>query len=421
METNEELYEIVKNTKYKDERIEALSKITDEEMLIDIGLNSNNISTKKLAIENENLKNEKMLMQIALNDNSDTVRLACIEKIRKEDYLINIMRDIANKRIFKENSYVFMECLKKMDFSNYDLVKKLFRLNINIEEFGYILSNIDDYDFFEEQIGRELNIFVSNFSVRRISIEKWLHLVACYHPDEFAKDTALRDPNLKSEELIMDVMKHIQSHKYTVIRKNLCEKITNIDYLIEIAKYDPAEEIRKIAEEKIMNITDDSDIIEDIHKNNPQARLNRIKKIDDEDKLVEIAKNDTHINVRKAAIDKIDDEEILQDIGENDADWCVSQEAFSSFDDKRLIEIFEDHYQALDIRIIALKNIKNQRYLFKVASTYNAQSGIEKEACRRNATKLITNEKMLYEIAMQNDSYYSKDAVESPYLKNNAF
>ena len=43
MQTNEELFEIVMNTKYKDERREAIGKITDEEMLIDIALNSKNI------------------------------------------------------------------------------------------------------------------------------------------------------------------------------------------------------------------------------------------------------------------------------------------------------------------------------------------------------------------------------------------
>ncbi|MBR5503041.1 MAG: HEAT repeat domain-containing protein [Methanobrevibacter sp.] len=419
METNEELFEIVKNTKYKDERREAIGKITDEEMLVNIALNSKNVSTKKFAIENENLKNEKMLLQIALNDNSDIILYACIKKITKGEHLIKIMRKIRPYHFSFEGS--IMPCLEKFDYSKKDLVKELFHLNITADEFGYILSKIDDYDYFDKEIGIKLEKLVSKFTIDDITNEKWLHIIACYYPDELVKKNVLRNPNLKNEELVMDVMKHIQNHNYTGLRYDLCKKITNVDYLIEIAKNDPAKEIRKYAEEKILDSTRDSKIIRDIHKNNPQARLNRIKKIDDEEKLVEIAKNDTHINVRKAAIDKIDDEEILQEIGENDEDWCVSQEAFSSFDEKRLIKIFEDRNQALNIRILALKNIKSQGYLFKVASRYNSQDGIEKDTCRYNATKLIRDEKRLLEIAMENTGYYALNAIRSPYLKNNAY
>jgi len=419
MQTNEELFEIVMNTKYKDERREAIGKITDEEMLIDIALNSKNIATKKFAIENENFKNEKMLLQIALNDNSDIILNACIRKIKNSEYLIKIMRKIRPYSFSNEGS--LMPCLEKFDYSKKVLVKELFHLNITTNEFGYILSKIDDYDYFDEEIGIKLERFVSKFLIDDITNEKWLHIIACYYPDEFVKKDAMRNPNLKNEDLVMDVIKHIQNHKYTGIRYDLCKKITNIDYLIEMAKNDPVKEIRKYAEDKILDISGDTEIINEIHKNNPQARLNRIKNIEDEEKLVEIAKNDTHINVRKAAIGKIDDEEILQDIGENDADWCVSQEAFSSFDDKRLIEIFEDRNQSLNIRIIALKNIKNQKYLFKVASTYKAINGIEEGTCKHNATKSITNEKMLLEIALQYTNYCAIDALESPYLKNNAY
>ena len=419
METNEELFEIVKNTKYKDERRKAIGKITDEKMLSDIALNSKNISTKKFAIENENFKNEEMLLQIALNDNSDIILNACIKKITKGEYLLKIMRKIRPYHFLFEGS--IMPCLEKFDYSKKDLVKELFHLNITADEFGYILSKIDDYDYSDKEIGIKLEKFVYEYDIVDITNEKWLHIIACYYPNEYGKRSALRNPNLKNEELVMDVIKHIQNHNYTGFRYDLCKKITNIDYLIEIAKNDPAKEIRKYAEDKILDITGDSKIIKDIHKNNPQARLNRIKNIDDEEKLVEIAKNDTHINVRKAAIDKIDDEEILQEIGENDEDWCVSQEAFSSFDEKRLIKIFEDRNQALNTRILALKNIKSQGYLFKVASRYNSQNGIEKEACRYNATNLIRDEKKLLEIAMQNTGYYALDAIRSPYLKNNAY
>ena len=144
MQTNEELFEIVMNTKYKDERREAIGKITDEEMLIDIALNSKNIATKKFAIENENFKNEKMLLQIALNDNSDIILNACIRKIKNSEYLIKIMRKIRPYSFSNEGS--LMPCLEKFDYSKKVLVKELFHLNITANEFGYILSKIDDYD-----------------------------------------------------------------------------------------------------------------------------------------------------------------------------------------------------------------------------------------------------------------------------------
>lgn len=422
MKTNEELLEIARSAKDKNIRRQAILKITDEKMLFDIAMNSSLQNTRKAAVDNDNFKNQVMLEKVAVNDHSHAVLNACIGKITNSHSLFRIFHH------YRRVPYVRMECLRKMDLSNRKVAEMILYSPLSEAEFRYVVTRIDNLDYFSDNISRRLNYFIpkyfSEYICDEITDERYLCVIACYHPDDTAKSYAVHNSNLKDEKLMTYVMKHLQSHKYLRFRNYLCRKITDIDYLTYIAEYDPSSKIRKYAEEKILSLTGDAGIISEISKNNPKARLKQLENITDEQELIKIAKSDTNINVRKAAIDMISDKETLIDIAERDVDYCVSAEAMANIDDKkRLIEMFENRSLPTETRVEALKAINNQTYYFKIATTYYPGRGhtIEQENIRCAATRLITNQKQLVKIATENWKPVRMEAVKNPHLKNNEY
>ena len=72
------------------------------------------------------------------------------------------------------------------------------------------------------------------------------------------------------------------------------------------------------------------------HKD-PSVRIEAIKKLDDQEKLAEIAKNDSNRDVREAAVEKINDESVLAWVAKYDDTYDVRKVAVERISDESIL------------------------------------------------------------------------------------
>ena len=182
------------------------------------------------------------------------------------------------------------------------------------------------------------------------------------------------------------------------------KKLKDQDKLIEILKTDNHEFVRK---EAIYNITN-QDIIIDVARNDESwvVRLNAVRIINDPNILAEIAKNDGDSQVYLKAIEKIDDEAILADIAKNAKENMACEKATSKITDETiLIDILKNSKSGYAIEE-AVKKIKNQDVLIDIVQ--NSQS----EVLAREALSKITDESVLEDAVKNNpDKFARRDAI----------
>lgn len=413
--SNDELYDIVKTSKSKNIRYKAIRRITDEKMLVDIALNSTHMLMRKTAIENENLKNQEVLTQIVLNDKIVSIRIRAVEKVYDENLLMNIAMNEKREKdmygYFCGNNELLFLALDKLDLNDENIRKPLLE-GAHKKMMMHILKNVDNLDSIKDEFVERLDEI--NYG-DWITDEKELWILAKYSSDSLKRDLAVLNSNFKDEDLLYDVIKNCQRSKFDHVRREACKKITNVDYLIDIAINDPFKKNRNYAERKVCEITGDKTLIQNIRNNNPEARLSKLSGIDDEQALIDIAKHDSHINVRKAAIDKIDDEETLVDIARND-EWCVSDLAMDKIEDEQtLIDIY-NNTKDFKIKKNVIRHIDNPIFLAKVAKDPN-----DNRMAREYAASRITSQKTLRDIAINSTREVGIAAVDNPHLKKDTY
>ena len=414
--SNDELYRIVTTSKDKDVRVQAIRRITDEMMLTDIALNSTQALMRKTAVENENLKNQETLARIVLNDETDSIRLPALKKVHDEHLLMNIAMNEKRKKgrygLFAGNNELLFLALDRLDLNRENIRKPLLE-GAYMEMMMHILKNVDDLDSIKEEFEEMLDNM--HYYAKRCSDEWELWILAKYSPEDWTRGNALINPNFKDEDLLYDVMKSLQKSENRRNRREACMKISNVDYLTDIAINDPYKDIRQYAEEKVCKITGDENLIKNIRKNNPSARLSKLTDIDDEQTLIDIAKHDSHINVRKAAIERIDDDETLTDIARND-EWCVSDVAMDRIgDEKTLIDIY-NNTKDYKIKKNVIRHVDDPIFLAKVAK--NSDEGT---MTRAFAAGRITSQKTLRDIAISAPREVAIAAVDNPHLEKDTY
>ncbi len=162
----------------------------------------------------------------------------------------------------------------------------------------------------------------------------------------------------------------------------------------------------------------------------PQIRLEAVKKLGDEEILINIAQNDSEYTVRREAVKKINDQSALKIIAKNDSDYGVCEEAVKKINDESFLLYMIKTSEYWSVREASAKriseinpqltrdpdeieNITDEEILIKIA-----ESDIN-PTCRSNAIKKINNEKVLINVAKNDSDIYVRcDAIENPNLSN---
>ena len=180
------------------------------------------------------------------------------------------------------------------------------------------------------------------------------------------------------------------------------------------------------------------------------VKIKLIERSYNQEKIIDIAKNDIDWHVRLAAVEKIDDENVLRDILKNELTSSVAIKAMENISDKEFLADIclnhpDSHLRLATINRVSdeslitkeelsclleemllndsdsyiLKNVcenpnlTNQEVLIEVANSSND------EMLKRQAIKKIIDEKILADFAL-NDSnaYIRREAVSNPNLVN---
>lgn len=169
---------------------------------------------------------------------------------------------------------------------------------------------------------------------------------------------------LKDQKILIEIAKN--DPNYTV-RSAAVENITDENALIDLALNDSSGGVQCGAIKKINDETVLKDIVKNL-KNSEMVRETAIENINDVDFLIDVAKTDVSDEIRRKATDKIDiekinDDNILADIAKNGANVKVRQEALEKIKDKKI---------ASEIESIESNKLK---YLEKLEDEFDKNTG----------------------------------------------
>ena len=123
-------------------------------------------------------------------------------------------------------------------------------------------------------------------------------------------------------------------------RQDAVSKSDDQAFLAEVAKNDSHEEVRMAAVEKLK----DQKLLTEIAESNEIASVRRVAvgRLTDQALLVKFAKNEKDGYVRQAAVGQLEDQTLLAEIAQNDSDEQVRIVALRKLNDKKLLaEIIE--------------------------------------------------------------------------------
>ena len=312
-------------------RQDAVKELTDEQILIDIAENDEHKFVREAAVENPNLKNEKVLIEIARNDKCEYVRYSAIDKITNQEVLAEIASEKSRGSTIN---------------SSHDGLHAIENPNLTDNQ---LLSNIIKSE--------EVSQMVLNVAPKKISDEKIL------------KDLYIEFNN--SNE-----------YKFVKKREAIVLAISDKELLVDIAKNDNNEDVRKNAIKTVRNKYPDLLITKD-----------ELFEINDEEKLIDIAKNNLDAEIRSLAVGMISDEQVLIDIIKTDRDMGVVNEAIKN------------------------SHLTNQDILSEIASDFEySKYGF---FARLNAIPKLKNDELLSKIVLDDkDSQLRYLAVTNPNLQN---
>lgn len=312
-------------------RQDAVKELTDEEILIDIAENDEHKFVRKAAVENPNLKNQKVLIEIARNDKCEYVRYSAIDKITNQEILAEIASEKSRGSTIN---------------SSHDGLHAIENPNLTDDQ---LLSNV-------------------------IKSEDVSQLVLHVAPEKISDQNILK-------ELYIEFNNSDEYH-FVKKRKAIVLAISDKEFLVDIAKKDNHEDVRKNAIIAIRNKYHDLLISKE-----------ELFEINDEEKLVDIAKNNLDAEIRALTVGMINDEEVLIDIIKTDKDMDVVSEAIKN------------------------SHLTNQEILSEIASDFEYS-----KYCfisRLNAIPKLENDDLLSKIVLDDkDSQLRYLAVTNPNLQN---
>lgn len=209
-------------------------------------------------------------------------------------------------------------------------------------------------------------------------------------------------------------------------REEAVKKINDESVLAEIAKEDKSDVICGIAIDKITNGSILADIVEHAPKEKMNVRKKAVEKINDKlilkniiinlDKRIGLAKSfptkDLHKEICLIALDKIDEESLLIDIVKNTK--YITDKVVEKINDENFLEYVAKNNSSSFNRKIAVKKISSESVL-----AYVAKNDQDNDTARE-AIKKINNESILIDIAKDEHLYSGRrvDAIDKISDKN---
>ena len=396
----------------RDIHMEMAKSSTDESVLIDLALNDPDSYVRDYAVENPHLNNQDVLEHLIFNDSNKMVRRQAVSKIKDDKVLIEVAQN-------DSDSWVRHSAVYNLDSSNQDIFIDIFYNDEDNDVKNVALLKIEDQNILKEQVenGDENRVY---YAITNLEDEKLLMDTYKKYPYSKIQEKIIESPNLTDENFLEDIvlnehwrlgvpaLKRIndssilaniaQKSSDQFLRKKAVKRIKDPDVLLELVyNSDDFDNVKRACENP--NLSDES-ILKDIYnKGNFPAQLGVLKNpnFKDESLLLEVVKAlETDIShetfhLALAAIENpnFPSEEIL---------IKYATESFNSGDldvpDYLIAELAASH-----------QNLKDQAVLVDVAK-HATRFEIRVAACENPN---LVDDELLYDIMEANyrNEYYS--------------
>ncbi len=180
-------------------------------------------------------------------------------------------------------------------------------------------------------------------------------------------------------------------HSDPEVRRKALGKLEDQNILAEISKNDEDLAVRMVANKRLGK-ENSQDAHADVAKNdmNYEVRKRAVEKLNDQELLADIAKNDENEWVREKAIEKLDLDkwqELLTDVSKNDESVYVRQIAIKKIEDQELLARIAQNDLNEFVRKVAVESLENQELLANIAEN------VEDDTVREIAFKKLDRDK----------------------------
>ncbi len=280
-------------------------------------------------------KQQEIIEGYARYDQSVNVRKAAVYKLENQDTIANIVEDAAEDENIRNAAILMLHPISRQDLLN--------KIVLNDE-----------------------SVKCRRTAVRKVNYQKVLAIISKNDGDDFIRRCAVK--KLNDPGLLLDLAKNDPSHM--VRREAVSNKyFTDQRVLADIAENDQQDYVRRIAVEKLDSLKWQDLFIKIAlnKKAKSQLRQAAVKKIEDQDVLVKLAKKDKAYWVRTEAVRKISDQEILKKLMKYEKNEMVRRVLIQKIDDQDLIESTALNDENEDVRMSAVGKLRNKEIIEKIA------------------------------------------------------
>lgn len=185
----------------------SIKHIKDEKVLLDIALNHERNSNRLEAVKNHNLRNEKILYKIINECNGYKIRTSAVSKIINENYLINLIKNhydwhvrsealrnsnLRNKKTIEKAALhdkdymVRREAVRQVD--NQDILVYLSRNDEDVLVRSYCIKQVRNMDIIVYVAKHDVNWRVRKAAIEEIKDKNLLESLIDYEEDDYCRD-----------------------------------------------------------------------------------------------------------------------------------------------------------------------------------------------------------------------------------------
>lgn len=317
------LVDIANSTTAMIVRAKAMGRITDQKSLISVALNDEDPDVRASAISN--ITDQKVCTEVLYNDKVSYVRQEAVQNIIDQKVLAKAalqdkdsgVRSLAIKKLTDqkviakvalndEEEYVRIAAIENLTDQSVlaEIVKndKEKWVRETASSKVKVLNITDQNELFQLASKRRNEDQATKFAIKKLIDQNAISLLL----DSLVVHESMSNAKRYAYFATIPLATHIDSY----IRIAVIANTTDPETLVQIAKNDDNIEIRKAAIERIS----DQEILADIVKKSIKnwGRYYAIENITNQKLLVDIAKNETDSWIRKAALEKVKDIETLK-------------------------------------------------------------------------------------------------------------
>lgn len=338
----EKLFHIAKSDHLPKNRVEAIKRINNQEVLFSIANSKYAYEKAKIAAINK-IDSQYHLVEIVLNEKNKDIKLIALEKVYDENLLSkitlsNIPRNIsfmALKKITDQTILAIIVNSKEIFAHRINATRLITNQNILLD----LAKNNPDW-------------IVRSIAVEKITDQNVLITIAKDDHNRSVRISAIK--KITDQRALIDIVKLENEWQ---VREEAVKKITNQNFLIEIAENDT---IKRVSYAAFKNITDQKFVLNIVRTTkNWKYKLEAANKLTDQNILLDIIRNWNPYELQCIALNHLSGDDNYLQINEIIKQNIKKKQNLSAIGTLKLIPIdLKDYYESIEISTTIRNNTK---------------------------------------------------------------